>query len=85
MPQLMHDDEQIKEDDDLEEDENDAQNMPEHECYLGRGQLPCLSPGPLIGPQYCIEIGVRNVAVPVHDLLDRLPDAREGNLAFKES
>ena len=30
MPQLMDDDEQIKEDDDLEEDENDAENMPEN-------------------------------------------------------
>jgi hypothetical protein len=39
----------------------------------------------LIGAQYGIQIGVRNVGVPVHDGRDRLPDPREGNLAFKKS
>jgi hypothetical protein len=41
--------------------------------------------GPSIGAQYGIQIRVRNVGVPVHDGRDRLPDAREGNLAFKKS
>ena len=40
---------------------------------------------PLIGPQYCIEIGVRNAGVPIHDLFDQLPDAGKGNLASQKS
>jgi hypothetical protein len=31
----------------------------------------------LIGAQYCIEIGVRNVRVPIHDRLNCPRDARE--------
>jgi hypothetical protein len=39
----------------------------------------------LIGPQYCIEIGVRNARVPIHHLFDHLPDAGKRNLLLKES
>jgi hypothetical protein len=40
---------------------------------------------PLIGPQYCIEIGVRNARVPIHHFFDHLPDAGKGNFSIKKS
>src|SRR3954465_14321560 len=33
--------------------------------------------GPLIGPQYCIEIGMRNDRVALHYRLNRSPNRRE--------
>lgn len=36
---------------------------------------------PLIGLQYCIQIGVRNGRVPVHDFFNYLPNVRKTHLA----
>src|SRR4051812_33960298 len=66
MAQLVDDDEEIKKENDLEKDENDAQDMNEHKLYfldtnspilLIRGEFRRFLPGPLIGAQYGTEIG----------------------------
>ena len=40
---------------------------------------------PLIGLQYCIQIGVRNGCVPVHDSFDNLPDTRKTHLPVQKT
>jgi hypothetical protein len=109
MAELVDDDEQIKKDEDLEDDEKDAKGVNHiglvrkaglqktkaasnfREFHFLRPNLITLDGGTRflarrqIGPQYCIEIGVRNVGVPVHHLFHRLPDARKRNSLLKES
>src|SRR5438132_1510498 len=46
---------------------------------------PCFLPRPLVGPQYLIEIGMRNGLVRVHHLLNRLPDSGETHPFFEKS
>jgi hypothetical protein len=37
---------------------------------------------PLIGSQYCIEIGVRNERMPIHDIFDNSPDVWKSHFAI---
>jgi hypothetical protein len=39
---------------------------------------------PLIGPQYCIEIGMRNARVSIHHLAHHSPNLRKAHLSFQK-
>ena len=106
MPELMHYDKQVKQDKDLEQDEDDAGDVQNHVFSGQRSVIGWtrnrfrrwnsfqditlqllnvflrLLPRPLIGCQYCIEIGVRNGRMPVHHLFNNLPDFRKPHFAI---
>src|SRR5204862_3738709 len=86
MPELVHDDEQIENDQDLDDDEDDATDVKNHcatESFFpdGGGRFRAR---PLIGGQYRIEIGMCNGAMSIYHLRNRLPDLWETDIPVQK-